>query len=861
MGIPNGVGLQVLEAMRGQVLRTGAAAASSFSFKTTQVIDSLNAFVKGEVERDGRTGHLCDVEGGEVTWQEGGLAQKCPIVGGTVEMFRDAPGMAGKYKQFLFNIDFRMPNGALLRLQGWKELHADGPVQILDALKDLSTLRNVQIVDSGGQVVATGELHVGLQDLVDQMQSLQVIDGGAKEAEAKRLFLAFMNGQLAEVYSAFPLFFHEDHSVVWRQYLLVQVLLDVFIPGPKAAVARDVIDELEKFLSNSKVALLDQADFVIRGAEQLFGSDVALMNPVDLRAWIRKVLEVPATNVTEKTFRDTVKSVHTMLVAAYYACAKVDQSIGYERAKTNFAEKIPADEKLALKKKPKARYDVVIIGSGVAGSLLAHRLAVVQKKSVCVLEAGRYHHERSFSSDEMNGMSRVYMSGGMQTATDPGWKKLPPHQHREITVLQPSAVGGGGLINNAVCFRMPKPRFDAWRNVGFPVEEKALNDAYQAVADELGIVPASKALKPGSRLNPMGELLGKHLGKPKPHPAQLPNEPGFFECNVNIGKSRKCTGCGYCNLGCSFEAKNNSLQIHLAEAIDAGAEVFQLAHVDALTFDSASKVRGALVTINGTNYEVKADEFVVACGPLHSSALLLRSGLGNRAEPSSALIGRRLSANIGAPVMAFLNDPIDSFGALQISHFYWPANSPGFAIESWFNPPAAQAMVIPGFFEDHRARMGAYSYLAIAAPLVGSFPGGSVDSTGKMTFPTLTSDLAKVHQGHLEIARVLFAGAKDKLDFLLMPTEHGVTIYDQAGLDQYAKLDDFRSIVIGTGHPQGGNGMSLDPQIGPVNEHFLLRGTDNLRVCDASIFPDCASINPQWTILALAHLCGEAMAS
>jgi choline dehydrogenase-like flavoprotein len=38
-----------------------------------------------------------------------------------------------------------------------------------------------------------------------------------------------------------------------------------------------------------------------------------------------------------------------------------------------------------------------------------------------------------------------------------------------------------------------------------------------------------------------------------------------------------------------------------------------------------------------------------------------------------------------------------------------------------------------------------------------------------------------------------------------------------------------------------------------------VRGVDNLRVCDGSIFPDSSGANPQWTIMALAECCAEAM--
>jgi choline dehydrogenase-like flavoprotein len=66
---------------------------------------------------------------------------------------------------------------------------------------------------------------------------------------------------------------------------------------------------------------------------------------------------------------------------------------------------------------------------------------------------------------------------------------------------------------------------------------------------------------------------------------------------------------------------------------------------------------------------------------------------------------------------------------------------------------------------------------------------------------------------------------------------------------------------IGTGHPQGGNAMSDDPAIAVIDASFHVRGIDNLRVCDGSIFPDSSNVNPQWTIMALADRCAHDMSA
>jgi choline dehydrogenase-like flavoprotein len=66
---------------------------------------------------------------------------------------------------------------------------------------------------------------------------------------------------------------------------------------------------------------------------------------------------------------------------------------------------------------------------------------------------------------------------------------------------------------------------------------------------------------------------------------------------------------------------------------------------------------------------------------------------------------------------------------------------------------------------------------------------------------------------------------------------------------------DLHLLPLSTAHPQGGNALSDDTDISVVGSDFRVRGIDNLRVCDGSVFPSVAGVNPQWTIFALAHLC------
>jgi choline dehydrogenase-like flavoprotein len=47
--------------------------------------------------------------------------------------------------------------------------------------------------------------------------------------------------------------------------------------------------------------------------------------------------------------------------------------------------------------------------------------------------------------------------------------------------------------------------------------------------------------------------------------------------------------------------------------------------------------------------------------------------------------------------------------------------------------------------------------------------------------------------------------------------------------------------------------MSTDSSLGVVDSDSKVHDWDNLYVCDASVFPTAITVNPQLTVMALAH--------
>ena len=111
-----------------------------------------------------------------------------------------------------------------------------------------------------------------------------------------------------------------------------------------------------------------------------------------------------------------------------------------------------------------------------------------------------------------------------------------------------------------------------------------------------------------------------------------------------------------------------------------------------------------------------------------SSLLLLRSNVGGKN------VGKRLSFNIGSPITAVFDDVVNSYDGLQISHYLRQTPDRGYIMETWFNPPLAQALTMPGWFEDHFNNMLRYNKMSCAGILVGSEPNAIAKVDGEKRF-------------------------------------------------------------------------------------------------------------------------------
>ena len=68
---------------------------------------------------------------------------------------------------------------------------------------------------------------------------------------------------------------------------------------------------------------------------------------------------------------------------------------------------------------------------------------------------------------------------------------------------------------------------------------------------------------------------------------------------------------------------------------------------------------------------------------------------------------------------------------------------------------------------------------------------------------------------------------------------------------------DPASLTLSTAHPQGGNRIGKKRGKSVVDPNFRPHDVKGLTVVDASVFPAGCGVNPQMTVMALAHLAAD----
>src|SRR5690606_119805 len=289
--------------------------------------------------------------------------------------------------------------------------------------------------------------------------------------------------------------------------------------------------------------------------------------------------------------------------------------------------------------------DVLVVGSGAAGSVAAKILAEAGRSVIVAEEGGYVPPEEYARFRPTEAMRRMYRDGGTTTALGVGDTPF-------MSVLAGRTVGGSSVLTGGVVFRIPEHILHHW-STDLGLEEMAperLEEAYRSVEEESHVETVPVEMQSQSTV--LFAEGAKRRG---------------FSLKPMQRNTRGCRGSSRCNFGCPHRAKMSVDVTYLEKARRMGTQVIADCRIERIEIRGGKAVgaRGRLLRADGSRagrVRVHARKVVVAGSALSTPILLQRSGVGRW----SKAVGRNLSLHPGARVTALFDRDVSAWkGALQ----------------------------------------------------------------------------------------------------------------------------------------------------------------------------------------------------
>ncbi len=486
--------------------------------------------------------------------------------------------------------------------------------------------------------------------------------------------------------------------------------------------------------------------------------------------------------------------------------------------------------------------DVLVIGSGAGGGVIAGELSAAGKE-VIVVEKGDYKADHQMGTGEFASQS-LFEKRGLLTTSD-----------LSISVLAGSTLGGGTTINWAASLRTPEDVLYEWEHeYGFRgASGKGFQRSLDAVIKRMNVGVEDS---PVNGLNAVLEQGCKSLG---------------YDVTTIPRNVKGCEECGFCNFGCAFGAKQGTLKTYLQDAYQRGTRIIVNATVKRVLIEHGTAVGAELVVqaADGTNREVtiRSKVVVVAAGSIHTPALLMRSGLTN------ANIGANLHLHPVTVTYGLFDEPVLGWQGPPMTRFsrqFANLDGRGYGVRLETAPvhPGLAAATFPWQSgEGHKRLMSNLSTMSNIIVLTRDRHGGRIalDPQGNpvLHYKLHPFDAAHMLKGMIESLRVhIAAGAKE----VSSPHNHQMLFRPADG----GKLDDFLSQVEARGlhknacslfsaHQMSScriGGDSTTGALDPTGQTYEVR---NLYVADGSVLPTASGVNPMISIMATAHFLAQGM--